>query len=89
LEYQPDFVAETPDGIFMLEPKARNEMEAADVLAKKEAAVRWCRQASEYAAPHSGKPWHYALIPHDVIAENMTLLGLATQFTGGTNVDSN
>jgi len=80
LEYQPDFVAETADGIFMLEPKARNEMEAADVLAKKDAAVRWCGQASEYAASYKGKPWRYALIPHDVIAENMTLQALASQF---------
>ena len=27
-EYQPDFVAETADRIFMLEPKARNELTA-------------------------------------------------------------
>lgn len=64
----------------MLEPKARNEIEAADVQAKQEAAVRWCRQASEYAASSRGKPWQYALIPHDVIAENMTLHGLARHF---------
>jgi type III restriction enzyme len=34
LEYQPDFVAETVDCIYMLEPKARNEMDDADVQAK-------------------------------------------------------
>ena len=45
-EYQPDFVAETPDCIYMLEPKARNEMEDSEVLAKKEAAVIWCSRAS-------------------------------------------
>jgi len=27
LEYQPDFVAETSDVIYMVEPKARNEMD--------------------------------------------------------------
>jgi type III restriction enzyme len=32
-EYQPDFVAETTDSVYMLEPKARNEMEDAEVLA--------------------------------------------------------
>lgn len=79
-EYQPDFVAETADTIYMLEPKARNEMEAPDVLAKKDAAVRWCQQASDHAATNGGKPWKYALIPHDAIAENMTLKALATQF---------
>jgi type III restriction enzyme len=80
LEYQPDFVAETADCIYMLEPKARNELQAPDVQAKKAAAVRWCEQASEYAANHGGKLWHYVLIPHDAIAENNTLQSLAEQF---------
>ncbi len=80
-EYQPDFVAETPDCIYMLEPKAKNEMEDAVVLAKRDAAVKWCKQASDYSATCGGKSWKYALIPHDAIAENMTLKGLAGQFT--------
>jgi type III restriction enzyme len=77
LEYQPDFVAETADTIYMLEPKASNQMTDPIVLAKKEAAIRWCRNASEHAASYGGKPWRYVLIPHDIIAENMTLAGLA------------
>lgn len=35
LEYQPDFVAETANVIYMLEPKARNELTDPNVLAKK------------------------------------------------------
>lgn len=80
LEYQPDFVAEADNMIYMLEPKARKEMENADVLAKKAAAVKWCRHASEHAETYGGKRWQYVLVPHDVIAENMTLTGLAKQF---------
>lgn len=80
LEYQPDFVAETTDCIYMLEPKARNEMNDTDVQAKKDAAVQWCRHATHHAVSHDGKPWKYLLIPHDAIAENMTLPGLAGQF---------
>lgn len=80
-EYQPDFVAEADSFIYMMEPKARNEMEAPDVLAKKEVAVRWCGQASDYARSHGGKPWKYLLIPHDSIAENMTLQGLAERYS--------
>jgi len=80
LEYQPDFVAETADTIYMLEPKSRNEMESPEVLSKKNAAVSWCDNASNYAAKHHGKPWKYVLIPHDAIAENMTLRGLDRQF---------
>jgi type III restriction enzyme len=78
-EYQPDFVAETDDRIFMLEPKASNQMTDPEVLAKREVAVTWCNQASEHARGHGGKPWTYVLIPHDVIAENMTLEGLASR----------
>lgn len=81
LEYQPDFVAETSNGIYMLEPKARNELTEVTVLAKKEVAVKWCRQASDHAATFRGKQWQYVLIPHDVIAENVTLEWLTEQFT--------
>lgn len=80
-EYQPDFVAETQERIFMLEPKASNQMTDAEVLAKRDAAVRWCQQATGHTSGHGGKPWAYALIPHDVIAENMTLDGLMRQYS--------
>jgi type III restriction enzyme len=69
LEYQPDFVAETERAIYMLEPKAANQLRDTDVLAKQEVAVQWCRLATEHSATYQGKPWKYALIPHDVIAE--------------------
>ena len=80
LEYQPDFVAETKNAIYMLEPKASNQMEDAIVLAKKEAAIKWCKIASDYATANGGKPWRYVLIPHNAIAVNMTVDGLAKQF---------
>ena len=80
LEYQPDFVAETRDTTYMLEPKARNELDTPEVQAKKAAAVQWCRHASDYASSNGGNPWRYVLIPHDAIAENMTLQALANQF---------
>lgn len=79
-EYQPDFVAETPDAIYMLEPKMRKEMEDGEVVVKKDSAVRWCQHASEHAVQNGGKPWKYLLIPHDAIAENMSIKGLTAQF---------
>jgi type III restriction enzyme len=81
-EYQPDFVAETGDTVYMLEPKARNELTEATVIAKRDVAVTWCKHASDHAASYGGKPWKYLLIPHDAIADNMTLVGLAERFTG-------
>lgn len=82
-DYQPDFVAETADHIYMLEPKAKNELTSSEVLAKKEAAVLWCSRATTHTLSNGGKPWKYVLIPHDVIAENMTLAGLVKQFVAG------
>jgi len=80
-EYQPDFVAETADTIYMLEPKAKNEMEDPIVLTKRDVAVTWCKNATDNAVKHGGKPWKYALIPHDKIADNLTLTGIDSLFT--------
>ena len=82
LEYQPDFVAETTATVYMLEPKMRKELEDSVVLAKQQAAIDWCKNASRHAESHGGKPWRYLLIPHDAIAENHTLAGLAARFDG-------
>ncbi|MBO1066657.1 MULTISPECIES: DEAD/DEAH box helicase family protein [Nostocales] len=80
LEYQPDFVAETAEIIYMLEPKNRDEIDSPQVVAKKDVAVKWCQNASNYMLQHNGKPWVYVLIPHDAIAQNMTLKGLGDRF---------
>jgi len=74
-EYQPDFVAELKDKIIMVETKARGDISDAVVLAKAEAAKKWCSNASEYLAKHGGKPWEYWLIPHDEVTENRDLSG--------------
>jgi len=79
-EYQPDFVAEVADAVLMLEPKAQNEIEDPVVVAKKNAALEWCKNASNYARSIGGKPWKYALIPHSNIQENMTLEHLVKQY---------
>jgi len=82
-EYQPDFVAEFGSRILMLEAKAAGEMRTPEVLAKRDAAVEWCRHASEHAKTYGGKPWDYGLVPHDVIVENMTIDGLMARAPRG------
>jgi len=72
-EYVPDFVVEMEDSILMVETKAKNEMEDEKVLAKSDAAVRWCENASEYLLKHGGKKWKYLLIPHDEVKEQNSL----------------
>jgi type III restriction enzyme len=80
LEYQPDFVAEGTDAIYMLEPKSSTQLDDPIVVSKKDAAIKWCVNASNHAHSYDGKQWKYLLIPHDVIAENMTLKGLSVSF---------
>jgi len=66
-KYEPDFVVETEYTIYMCEPKARKDMEDAEVLEKKTAAEEYCRASTEFNAENGGKPWIYSLIPHDEI----------------------
>lgn len=39
------------------------------------------RQVNAIAGRHGRKPWAYALIPYDAIAENITLQGLAERYS--------
>ncbi len=75
--YEPDFVAETEDALYLCEPKRATDIEDAEVQAKAKAAAVWCQHASAVAA----KPWSYLLIPHDAIADNKTMQGLAAAHT--------
>ncbi len=75
-EYVPDFVAETSDTILMIETKARDEMQAREVLAKADAAVRWCVHASNYCKTVDRAPWKYLLVPHDAVNEAARLVDL-------------
>jgi type III restriction enzyme len=64
----------------MPESKSRAELTVDDVIAKRDAAVKCCKQASAHARTYQGTMWRNLLIPHDVIAENITLEWLASQF---------
>ncbi|GAB4089600.1 DEAD/DEAH box helicase family protein [Hydrogenophaga soli] len=72
-EYIPDFVAETDSTIFMVETKARADINTQEVQAKAAAAARWCKHASDHAATVGTKPWRYLLVPHDDVAESKHL----------------
>jgi type III restriction enzyme len=76
-QYQPDFIVETADTIYMCEPKARRDMEDREVLEKAQAAEEYCRAATEFNAENGGKPWVYVLIPHDEIQLNSSFMYLA------------
>lgn len=73
-EYIPDFVAETDATIFIVETKARADIDLQEVQAKAAAAMRWCKHASDHAASVGTKPWKYLLVPHDEINESKRLV---------------
>ena len=79
--YEPDFVVETADSIYMCEPKASKNMKDADVLEKKEAAEEYCRAATEFNSENGGKPWKYLLISHDEIRLQSSFSYLAKNAT--------
>lgn len=65
--YEPDFIVETADAIYMCETKAAEAVKDADVQKKAESARAYCKVASAYNAEHDGKPWKYVIIPHSVV----------------------
>mgnify|MGYP003303162315 FL=1 len=65
--YEPDFIVETADTIYMVETKAAVNISNEEVQQKKQAAEEYCRHASEFTAENGGKPWRYILLPHDII----------------------
>ena len=65
--YEPDFIVETADAIYMVETKAATNVSTDEVQQKKAAAEEYCRHASEFTAENGGKPWRYILLPHDVV----------------------
>ena len=66
-QYEPDFVVETADNIYMVETKAEKDMDDYDVQEKKKAAIEYCTIVSKTTA----KPWKYVLIPHTAISRTM------------------
>ena len=71
-QYQPDFIVETRDVIFMVEIKKETDINDIEVKEKADAAVKYCKHASDYTAENGGKPWRYLLIPHNAVMFNMS-----------------
>lgn len=79
-QYEPDFVVETTDCIYMAEIKMSSEIESEVVQLKAKAGKKYCVAATDFNAKHGGKPWKYLLIPHDVVKEGIFFDWLARQF---------
>jgi type III restriction enzyme len=80
--YEPDFIVETQSTIYMLEVKRSDQTEEETVLAKKVAAERFCKYASEYTSANQGKEWKYLILPHNEVSRTVSMNYLATKFKG-------
>lgn len=60
-QYNLDFIVETNDAKYMIEIKAANRTDDADVLDKAKSAIQWCSCATDVDTDH--KPWHFKLVP--------------------------
>lgn len=68
-EYRPDFIVETINSMYMIEPKASNEVDDGRVQAKKQAAIEWIDAINAHT---KDKKWKYALIADNNIQETHT-----------------
>lgn len=65
--YEPDFIVETAEEIYMVETKASNETGSSVVKEKAAAAEEFCRAVTEWNSQNGGKPWKYVLLAHSEV----------------------
>ena len=79
-KYQPDFVVETENTIYLVEVKGEDKINQADVIAKKNRAIKYCQVVSEWSKANGYKEWKHVFIPSKQIQESSSFKQLATQF---------
>ncbi len=79
--YEPDFVVETEDVIYLVEVKGEDKLNDPDVIAKKKRGVQYCAVSSRWGRANGYKQWRYLFIPSRQVKPNSTFLQLAQQFT--------
>lgn len=67
--YNPDFIVEKRDVIYIIEVKKKKDVTDKEVQAKAQEAKRWAEKIHKV----TGKKWEYKLIPHDDIQAQNTL----------------
>jgi len=78
--YEPDFVVETEDCIYLVETKKESDMESESVRKKAKAALAYCENATKHTRRNNGKPWKYLLIPHSAVSVNMGFEAFAKKY---------
>ena len=78
--YEPDFVVETDERIYLVEVKGEDKLNAPDVIAKKNRAIQYCAAASRWGQANGYKGWQYLFIPSKKIMISSSFMQLAKQF---------
>lgn len=79
--YEPDFVVETADTIYLVEVKKEKDMNDPDVIAKKLRGIQYCETVTHWSEANGYKPWKYLFIPANKIFSNTTFQMLANRYT--------
>ncbi len=78
--YEPDFVVETNDIVYLVEVKGEDKLNNPDVIAKKERGIQYCNVASRWGKANGYKEWRYLFIPAGQIQDNSSFTQLASRF---------
>lgn len=78
--YEPDFVVETDDTIYLVEIKAERDLNDPDVIAKKKRGVLYCETVTHWSEANGYKPWKYLFIPANQVYPNSTFMMLAKKY---------
>ena len=78
--YEPDFVVETEETIYLVEVKGEDKLNDADVIAKKNRGIQYCAVASRWGKANGYKEWRYLFIPSKQVMPNSSFLQLAKRF---------
>ena len=68
--YEPDFVVETDDTIYLVEVKGEDKLSDPDVIAKKKRGIQYCKVASRWGKANGYKQWRYLFIPSKQVMPN-------------------
>lgn len=78
--YEPDFVVETADTMYLVEVKGEDRINDEDNLKKKARAIRYCQVANVYCEGHGLKTWKYLYIPSQQIQTTSSFNMLVQRF---------
>ena len=78
--YEPDFVVETENSIYLVEVKGEDKLTDSDVIAKKKRGIQYCEVASRWSNANGCKQWRYLFIPSKQVLPNSSFAQMTKQF---------